>query len=211
MKIMKKITLFATAVFFIGSSVKASESISFEATHYPVAIADAEPIVFRERGIEFFVFADGQFDFNTVPSRNESTTYYYKGRRNTVNTTYGAPGVDNYGGVRIEHDNQGRIRRIGNTFMNYDARGRIKRIGSVYMSYNRFALAQVGGLYIEYDRWGRIIGTSGRVNASSWNYHPQQNGGYYGGSYNSNEDEDYYYYKANGTKEKIENKPQGKK
>ena len=208
---MKKITLFATAVFLIGSSVQASEKTFSYEVNYPVAIADAEPIVFRERGVEFFVFADGQFDFNTVPSQNETTTYYYKGRRNTVNTTYGAPGTDNYGGVRIEHDAQGRIRRIGNTFMNYDAYGRIKRIGSVYMSYNRYALSQVGGLRIEYDRWGRIVGTSGRVNSSSWSYQPQHTGGgYQGGSHNSNDD-DYYYYKADGTKDKIEIKTEVKK
>lgn len=183
---------------------------SHEANYYPVAVADAAPVVFKERGVEFFVFADGQFDFNTVPSRNETTTYYYKGRRNTVNTTFGAPGTDNYGGVRIEHDNQGRIRRIGNVFMNYDAYGRIKRIGSVYMSYNRFALAQVGGLSIQYDRWGRITGTSGRVNSSSWSYEPHDNGGYYGGSQNGNDD-DYYYHKTDGTKDKIEIKTEAKK
>lgn len=198
----------------MGSSVKASEKMmTLEAIHNPVAIADAEPIVFRERGIEFFVFADGQFDFNTVPTQNQSTTYYYKGRRNTVNTTYGAPGTDNYGGVRIEHDNQGRIRRIGNTFMNYDAYGRIKRIGSVYMSYNRFALSQIGGLRIQYDRWGRIIGTTGQVNGSSWSYQPQYNGGYYenDGYQNNDNDEDYYYYKTDGTRGKLEVKTEVKK
>jgi hypothetical protein len=30
-----------------------------------VDFRNAEPIVFMERGVEFFVFADGQFDFNT--------------------------------------------------------------------------------------------------------------------------------------------------
>lgn len=208
---MKTITLFVASVFLMGSSVKASEKIDFE-VRYPVAVAEAEPIVFTERGIEFFVFADGQIDFNTVPTVGTDDGYYYrKGRRGQVNATYGAPGVNN-GGVRIEHDNQGRVRRVGNVFLNYDARGRVKRIGSVYMSYNRYALMQVGGLTILYDRYGRIVGTQGRVN-SSWNNQYQSNhgGGYQGGNWNSNDDEEYYYYKQNGEKAKMEPKAETRK
>jgi hypothetical protein len=44
--------------------------------------------------------------------------------------------------VKVEHDNFGRVRRVGNVFINYDANDRIKRVGSVYMAYNRFALEQ---------------------------------------------------------------------
>lgn len=212
MKIMKTITLFVASVFLMGSSMKASEKIDFE-VRYPVAVADAEPIVFSERGIEFFVFADGQIDFNTVPTVNPDDAYYYrKGRRgNEMNATYGAPGTNN-GGVRIEHDAQGRVRRVGNVFLNYDSRGRVKRIGSVYMSYNRYALMQVGGLKILYDRYGRIVGTQGRVN-NSWSGQYQGN---YGGSYQgenswNNDNDDYYYYRQDGTKDKIEPKLEVKK
>jgi len=205
---MKTITLFVAAVFLMGSSVKASEKSLFEA-RYPVAIAEAEPIVFTERGIAFYVFADGQIDFNTVPTVGSDN--YYKGRRGQVNTTYGAPNTS--GGFRIEHDAQGRVRRVGNVFLNYDTRGRVKRIGSVYMSYNRYALMQVGGLKILYDRYGRIVGTQGRVNAN-WNQQPAQDyyhGGNSGqGSWN-NDDEDYYYYKQDGTKAKVEPKLETRK
>jgi hypothetical protein len=45
----------------------------------------------------------------------------------------------NYG-VKVEHDNLGRVRQVGNVFINYDANDRVKRIGSVYMTYNRYAL-----------------------------------------------------------------------
>lgn len=204
---MKTITLFVASVFLMGSSVKASEKIDFE-VRYPVAVAEAEPIVFSERGIEFFVFADGQIDFNTVPTVGSGN--YYKGRRGQANTTYGAPNVNN-GGVRIEHDAQGRVRRVGNVFLNYDTRGRVKRIGSVYMSYNRYALMQVGGLKILYDRYGRIVGTQGRVNAN-WS---QVSQGYYQSGNNGhdswNDDDAYYYYKQDGTKAKVEPKREVKK
>jgi hypothetical protein len=29
----------------------------------------------------------------------------------------------------VEHDNFGRVRRVGNVFINYDANDRIKRVG----------------------------------------------------------------------------------
>ncbi|RZJ70368.1 hypothetical protein [Flavobacterium sp.] len=210
---MKTFTLLVATIFLMGSQMKASEKKLDFGANYPVAIADAEPIVFKERGIEFYVFADGQLDFNTVPSVAGSD-YYYKGRRGGTNNTYGAPGVNNNGGVRIEHDAYGRIRRIGNVFLNYDTRGRVKRIGSVYMSYNRYALMQVGGLRILYDRYGRIVGTQGRVNGGSDHYYNQDDyyqgqGGYNSGSNNS--DDDYYYYKQDGTKEKIEPKVEVRK
>jgi hypothetical protein len=72
---------------------------------------------------------------------------YYKpsGRRN-VNRTWSANEYQKSKfGVKVEHDDFGRVRRVGNVFINYDANDRIKRIGSVYMAYNRFALEQVGG------------------------------------------------------------------
>ena len=63
----------------------------------------------------------------------------------------------------MEHDDFGRVRRIGNVFINYDSNDRIKRVGSVYMSYNRFALEQVGGLQIIYNRRGQIVDMVGSV------------------------------------------------
>jgi hypothetical protein len=212
---MKTITFLAATVFLMGSQMKASGNRMDFGANYPVAVAEAEPIVFNERGVEFYVFADGQIDFNTVPSANTADTYYYKGRRTTVNTTYGAPGVNNNAGVRIEHDAMGRVRRVGNVFLNYDMYGRIKRIGSVYMSYNRYALEQVGGLRILYDRYGRIVGTEGRVNYNRYyNQYQGNNANYNGGTYNNgsyNNNEDYYYYKQDGTKDTIEPKLEIKK
>ncbi|HEX8269023.1 MAG TPA: hypothetical protein VF581_03950 [Flavobacterium sp.] len=208
---MKKITLFVTALFVFGGAANASERIPVVIEHrLPVSIADAEPIVFTERGIEFFVFPDGQFDFNTRPATTGD--YYYKSAgRSTVNRTHGAPGVNNnvnYG-VRVDHDEFGRVRRVGNVFINYDANDRIKRIGSVYMSYNRYALSQVGGLQIVYNRHGDIVDFIGNVNgrrATAYAYNGNSNGGY--NSYNPapQNNNDFYYYKTDGTKAKVEEK-----
>ncbi|WP_156113418.1 hypothetical protein [Wocania ichthyoenteri] len=118
----------------------------------------AQPIMFAERGVEFLVFPDGSFDFNT---NYEDTFYndsYYKKRtskRHNINKTYGAPGKrvkhtsyrHRSGGVSISHDRDGKVRRIGNLFLNYDRYGKLKRVGSIYMSYKRNGtLTQVGGL-----------------------------------------------------------------
>src|SRR5690606_17596986 len=116
---MKKITLLVTAVFLMGNAANAFN-------RGPVNIEEAEPVVFMERGIEFFVFADGQIDFNTRPA--VSTTYMYRSGQRHLNTTFGAPGVaPNNFGVVVQHDNFGRVRRVGNVFLNYDAQNRIKR------------------------------------------------------------------------------------
>ena len=190
--IMKKITLLAAAALMFNAAH------AFETTNVTDARTHAEysfdePIAFIERGIEFFVFPNGEFDFNTEPVAG-SDTYYRNGRRTTLNTTHGAPGSFN-GGVRIDHDAMGRVRRIGNVFINYDQANRIKRIGSVYMSYNREMLTQVGGLRIVYDRRGRIVDMLGNVNG---NGQYAYNDAYYGPAEGNHYGDNYYY--KNGTK-----------
>lgn len=186
-----------------------------------------EPIMFIERGVEFLIFPDGSFDFNTevFSTAPNDDNYYYK-RSNTrtrtrrsTNRTYDAPSTTynaEYRGVLIRHDRQGRVRRIGNVFINYDRQGRLKRVGSVYMSYRRGQLKQVGGLRILFNRHGEITGTRGFVN-----YNNQACGicGTSGclvdhfddSSHNNdwddndddwNSDQDHYYYRKGGKTKK---------
>ncbi|MGX7668588.1 hypothetical protein [Flavobacterium pedocola] len=218
----KKITLLVASIFLAGSMAYASENPVFSDNNgrnprHNVDYRNAEPIMFMERGIEFYIFPNGEFDFNTRPSGP---------RPRVVNTTYGAPGVSvtHYGpanyGVRVEHDNFGRVRRVGNVFINYDGRNRVKRVGSVYMRYNSFALTQVGGLRIFYNRRGCIIDVVGYVNGAShaYAYNPFAGAGYDNGNYGPANDygydngyesgsgyneDDYYYYRADGSKAKM--------
>lgn len=85
---------------------------------------------FFERGIEFFVFTNGDFDFDTSFNNR---------------------------GVRIDRDFRGRIRRVGNVFINYDFRGNVTRIGNIFINYRRNRLFRVGNLEVRYDRWGYPI------------------------------------------------------
>ena len=161
--------------------------------YYAIDYRDAEPIEFRERGISFYVFPNGDFDFNTGNSS-------YIARRGGVPTTTN---------IKIEHDNYGRVRRIGNVFVNYDYYGRVKRIGSVYMTYNSFALTKIGGMRLFYNYHGEIVGVSGFVNGMNYGYQYNPcpagyNGGdYHDDDYGNDDDGDFYYYKKDGSKEKM--------
>ena len=211
---MKKITLLVASIFLIGSGV--ANATERNNGRSPVDFRNADPIVFTERGVEFYVFPDGQFDFNTRPSNGEM--YNKSGRRNGPNMTYGAPanGQNRNYGVKVEHDYSGKVRRIGNVFINYDANDRIKRVGSVYMTYNRYALTQVGGLQIIYNRRGEIVDFVGAVNGGRAYQYSQNNNGSnhdYGHNQNSNNydddnnqnttSEDNIYYRTNGAKPKV--------
>ncbi len=208
---MKKITLLvAASILLVGNMALASENPVFSGNTdrrgYHIDYRDAEPIIFKERGIEFMLFPNGEFDFNTRPS----------GPR--INGTSGAPRGMYYGtserGIRVEHDNFGRVRRVGNVYINYDAYGRVKRIGTIYMSYNSFAVTKVGNMRIMYDRRGRIVDVFGFINHAngSYCYNPRGthysggNGGYgFGDDYDDDyeSDDDYYYYKKDGSKAKM--------
>lgn len=205
---MKKVTLLVAGLLLTGSLAVASESTVFSGNatynyYNPIDYREAEPVVFLERGIEFMVFPDGQMDFNTQPGA-ATTNYYRTGSR--ANATYGAPGSNANQGVRVDHDANGLVRRVGNVYINYDYAGRVKRIGSVYMSYNRFALSQIGLLKLIYDGKGRIVDAQGYVNNANrsrgyepvYAYNNNSNaGGYNGGGYNnSNNNNDNSYYRT---------------
>lgn len=205
----KKITLLLVAsILLVGSMAYASENPVFSDNTnrrgFYIDYRDAEPIIFKERGIEFMLFPNGKFDFSTRPTRPR------------MSNAYGFPRGAYYGtserGVRIEHDNFGRVRRVGNVYINYDVYGRVKRIGTIYMSYNSFAVTRIGNMRIIYDRRGRIVNVFGFINYANkgYVYNPRGihysggNGGYgQGDDDNYGNDNDYYYYKKDGSKAKM--------
>jgi hypothetical protein len=209
---MKKITLLIASIFIFGGSIaNATEKTIFSVERRsPVDFRNADPIVFTERGIEFYVFPDGQLDFNTRPINNGNMYYRSKGR-NTFNTSYGAPSNNlkrNYG-VKVEHDYLGRVRQVGNVFINYDSNDRVKRIGSVYMTYNRYALQRIGNLEIIYNRRGQIVDVFGAVKGGVENASTHCDDGDNDYGYNNNDnthDDDYLYYRTTGIKVKIEDR-----
>ena len=128
--IMKKGTLIILGLFMMVSSVEATNGSDFTNRNRIDYYAYNNAINFFERGIEFFVFPNGDFDFDTR----------YINR-----------------GIRIERDFRGRIRNVGNVFINYDRRGNVRRIGSIFLRYHRGRLVRVGDLRINYNRWNRPV------------------------------------------------------
>jgi hypothetical protein len=182
----------------------------------------AQPIMFMERGVEFLIFPDGSFDFNTHTLNGYYDDVYYKNnsRRGSVNATYRGPNVNvSFSsnrvdrGVQIIHDRDGKVRRIGNVFLNYDRYGNITRAGSVYIRYSRgrnATVAQVGGLRVNYNRWGEIVNMRGQVNrysdycnfcgatSCSVNHLHNDRDRHYNEDNFYHNDDNYYYYKQHG-------------
>ncbi|SFZ91702.1 hypothetical protein SAMN05428642_102240 [Flaviramulus basaltis] len=179
----------------------------------------AQPITFMERGIEFLIFPDGSFDFNTNNNTsnafNTDSGYYdddvfYKNnsKRGSVNATYRGPNVNIQfssnradRGVSIIRDRDGKVRRIGNVFLNYDRYGNITRAGSVFINYSRgknAVVTQIGGLKVNYNRWGEIVSTRGYVNWNNRNTHYDVRPNYDRDNNHYDNDDNYYYYKQNG-------------
>lgn len=141
---------------------------------------------FFERGIEFFVFTNGDFDFDAGFSNR---------------------------GIRIQRDFNGQIRRVGNVFINYDFRGNVTRIGNVFMQYSRNRLIRVGNLNVRYDRWGYpifygqvrddfYIDNGVRININIGRIFDFNDRFFFRNDFNRNytrfrEDRNFYYYKAN--------------
>lgn len=183
----------------------------------------AQPIMFVERGIEFLVFPDGSFDFNTTYNLYYNDDQYYRtdSRRSSIDVNYRGQNVSfgyssnnhNYNpAVYISRDHYGQVRRVGNVYINYNWNGQVSRVGSVYITYGRgrnSTLTQVGGLRVNYNVWGEIASVRGEVNRFQNGYcnltgtlkcdmrhdhgHRHDND-WYEGDY----DDNYYYYKSNG-------------
>jgi hypothetical protein len=205
--IMKNSTLLVASIILFGNAATASVIIR-NADVVNNKFNQEEPIAFIEKGIEFFVFPNGEFDFNTRPQDSQGDNYYKTA--STTRTYDSSRRTQNYG-VIIEHDSFGRIRRVGNTFINYDNRDRVNRIGSVFMRYNRWAITQIGGMQLVYNRRGELIDTIGTVKTNNYGYcytyhNNNENEEYENDNHNNDEsnNNNYYYYKANGSKAKVE-------
>ncbi|XLS27550.1 hypothetical protein ACJD0Z_10115 [Flavobacteriaceae bacterium M23B6Z8] len=130
----------------------------------------AEPIKFVERGVKFFIFPNGEFDYTFVRPFNR--------RRGNGNVGFGTPGGRNgyvvnrpYRRAHVRFDRFGRVNRVGNVPVRYDQFGRVFRVGTVFMNYGRRGLLnQVGGLDVRYNKHGRIIRTYGDVHFDDVRY-----------------------------------------
>ncbi|APZ46719.1 hypothetical protein BW723_10670 [Polaribacter reichenbachii] len=125
---MKKGVLILLGMFMMVSTMEAKNGE--ENLNFRVDYSYNNAVNFFENGIEFFVFTNGDFDFESHINNRP---------------------------IQIHRDFRGRIRRVNNVSMSYDFRGNVTRIGHISIRYYRNRLTNVGNLSVHYDHWGNPI------------------------------------------------------
>jgi hypothetical protein len=192
---MKKGVLILLGMFMMVSTVEAKKGENLP-NRFRVNYSYNNAVNFIERGIEFFIFTDGNFDFDN----HFNNSYYDDGRGRTRNSN-----------VRVNRDYRGRIRSIGNVYINYDSRGNVSRIGNISMRYYRGQLRKVGDLRVRYNRSGFPVfygnvrefyyNNGIRFNISFGDVCNYNDTYFYRNDFRNNytqfrEDRNFYYYKA---------------
>lgn len=179
---MKKGIIILLGIILMTSSIKANniEKNTFTIiTNYNYN----NSVSFFENRVEFFIFPNGNFDFDM--------------RYNKRN-------------LRIRRDFKGRIRSIGNILVNYNHRNNVSRIGDIRMRYHNNRLINVGDLRIRYNRWNspifygqvRNYNYNGiRFNVNIGDICEYNDPYFYRNDFNRNyiqfrEDRNYYYYRS---------------
>ena len=132
---MKKISiLLVTAIIFCGFSEKSKRNLTSSESMLLNTFQNSA-IRFSEGGVNFSVYLDGSFDYQ---SSGERVSYNYSGK------------VSRIGDVFINYNYDGsRVSQIGNVYISYDFQGK--------------KVSKIGCLYVQYDYQGRFTGTSGSV------------------------------------------------
>lgn len=126
---------------------------SFSFANAPFSVRNySNAFIFNERGIEFAVFPDGQFDFNVLNRQGR----VFGGNQIGVNVGFNGQGYVSFNsGYQYDHfiqyDDFGAVIQIQNVAIFYDYFGRVRQIGNVRIHYNHNGyVRQIGGLYIGY-------------------------------------------------------------
>ncbi len=207
---MKKGILAFIALIMMVSTVEANDGrkSNWKKGHYQ----REKTISFNERGVNFYIFPNGEFDFNTHNSYG--STYYDRNGRRTKSRRH------TQRGVRIERDYRGRIRRIGNVFINYNFRNQVSRIGSIFIDYRYGDLKRIGNMKIIRHPYRHLVKYIGKVKRYRHGHHDDDDDEYgdddwydydddifydddfYDDYEDYDEDDNYYYYRAKGTPKK---------
>jgi hypothetical protein len=202
---MKKGLLLILGMLMMVSTVEAKDGVKTNSKKDYNDRYGARSIQFMERGVKFYVFPNGEIDFNTR-KKFKSQYYYRNGRRYKKRIPRR--------GINIDRDYSGKVRRVGNVFINYNRFGKVSRVGSVYVDYRHRRMTRVGGLQISYDRYGNrhyygqvkprynVHLGSDRFIGSVFNYNDSffYDNSFYNDYEDYGEDDDYYYYKSKSNK-----------
>jgi hypothetical protein len=154
---MKKfyLILFLTLVGLSAKAAPAAE-VNFDRRGYQDAF------IFIERGVEFAIFPDGQFDFFFNPRGNFNRIPSH------INYSYNAG--YNYGPF-VQYDDYGAVIQIESVPVYYDYYGRIIQAGRVHIRYNAFGMvSRVGNMFVHYNPYRHFSYTSGFINNRNVRY-----------------------------------------
>lgn len=163
---MKKITILVASMLLLVTTVKANELVLADFSKKEGLTSRyrfMQPIKFVERGVEFFIYPNGELDFST------KTAYQF--RRSSLRNPFYAKhrkGVHAKKRMRVYYNRFGQVARVGNVHIDYTRFGKIKSIGTVNVHYDRRGLInKVGGLYVKYTPKGKLMKHRGYVNRHS--------------------------------------------
>jgi len=121
---------------FLAIAMMSISTLAF-AEFRPIRHKMEDPVKIVVRGVDFYIFPNGEFDFNAHQTHNRRGDYH---------------------GVRVEKDRNGKIRRIGNVYLNYNRYAQVSRIGNVFIKYNhRGFVVNIGRKFLRYHRGGYVV------------------------------------------------------
>jgi len=115
--------------------------------------------IFIEGGVEFSVFADGQFDFVYLATQQSTMLSF-----NTPSVFLSFNAGRDYEAY-LQYDDYGAIIQIEDVPVYYDVYGRIIQAGEVEISYKNRVISRIGGLQIFYNRYGDYDYYTGYINS----------------------------------------------
>lgn len=157
---MKKLLL---AVLFLGGMTAQANTVTNldHTTERGSRYNQPQSITFIERGVQFVVFTNGQFDFATTRQGVQG-----QGRRGSSHTapghTYGVTFPYNNRGF-VKYNRYGDVYQVGRSYVNYNRNGDVSQIGSVDLRYRNGRLVRAGDMQIVYNRRGQIVNLIGHV------------------------------------------------
>jgi len=202
---MKKGLLFILGMLMMVSTAEASDGVKTSSKMGYYNYRYVKPIQFVEKGIKFYIFPNGEIEFNTKSRSRYNSRYTYRnGRRYSRRVQLR--------NIPVSRDYYGRVKRVGTVFINYNRYGKVSRVGSVFIDYYRRRMTNVGGLNIRYNRYGQVnyFGqVKPRYSHRNYDYNHFYDGmilGFYDDYFfdtdfydnfdDYDEDDDFYYYKS---------------
>lgn len=125
----------------------------------------SQSVRFVENGVLFTVYTDGTFSFTDQfygkPYRKNrrvhKMNYYGKSRQHGKYRR-------GYRPIRVDTDPFGNIIGVNGICISYKRNGKVKQIGTVPIFHKRGYMVQVGGMTLQYDRFGNIRNRFGIIN-----------------------------------------------